>query len=123
MPPKTPPGDPPTETREYIVQDDPKAKEQGLQDSLHLQGLPSQLYDNQKKFLYSHEAVKLVELIMLHISKEELHENIILVKDHPGREDRPRLPTVFSSEVEEIEEINFPNIEVVKHNTIHDPEG
>ena len=86
-----------------------------------MQGPHNQLRDSPKEFLYSHEAVELVALTKLHISKEELHENFILVKVHHDMS-RPRLLTVFSSEEEEIEEVNSLNIGEVKLNTIHGQE-
>ena len=86
-----------------------------------MRGLHSQLHDSSEKLLYSHEVVELVALTKLHINKEELHEKSTLVKAHHDM-GQPRLLTVFSSEEEEIEEVNFPNTVEVKHNTIHDLE-
>ena len=86
-----------------------------------MRGLRSQLRDSPKELLYSHGAVEPVALTKLHISKEELHENFIPAKDRLDMS-RPLLLTVFSSEEEEIEEVNSLNIEEVKHNTIHAPE-
>ena len=86
-----------------------------------MRGLRSQLHDSPEKLLYSHEVVELVALTKLHISREELHENFIPVKVHHDMS-QPQLLTVYLSGEEEIEEVNFLNIEEVKHNTIPDPE-
>ena len=86
-----------------------------------MRGLHNQLHDSPKELLYNREVVELVALTKLHISKEELHENFNPVKDHLDMS-RPQLLIVFSSEEEEIEEVNSLNIEEVKLNTTHDRE-